>query len=86
MKLVTFSEESFVVMDYGTLENVEVDFGEESEGCTSPSAKNSSSLSFKLLMGQNSDGRPEHISLVAETRYCYSLLPLACGKYRLLEN
>ncbi|XP_029011829.1 rho guanine nucleotide exchange factor 16 [Betta splendens] len=62
------SEESFVVMDYCTLQNMEVDFGEDAEGSTSPNAKNNSSHSFKLLMGQNSDGKAEQISLVAETR------------------
>ncbi|XP_045912148.1 rho guanine nucleotide exchange factor 16 [Micropterus dolomieu] len=64
------SEESFVVMDYATLENVEVEFGEDAEGQTSPPSKNSSShyLSFKLLMSRNSDGRAEQMSLVAESR------------------
>uniref|UniRef100_A0A8C4GK76 Rho guanine nucleotide exchange factor (GEF) 16 n=1 Tax=Dicentrarchus labrax TaxID=13489 RepID=A0A8C4GK76_DICLA len=66
------SEESFVVMDYATLENVEVELGEDAEGRTSPPAKNSSShyLSLKLLMSKNSEGRVEQISLVAESRYC----------------
>ncbi|XP_070695515.1 rho guanine nucleotide exchange factor 16 [Pempheris klunzingeri] len=64
------SEESFVVMDYATLENVEVEVGEDSEGRTSPPAKNSSShyLSFRLLMSRNSEGRVEQITLVAESR------------------
>lgn len=64
------SEESFVVMDYATLENVEVEVGEDAEGRTSSPAKNSSSyyLSFKLLMSKNSEGRAEQISLVAESR------------------
>ncbi|TKS77356.1 Rho guanine nucleotide exchange factor 16 [Collichthys lucidus] len=64
------SEESFVVMDYATLENVEVEIGEDGEERTSPSAKNSSShhLSFRLLMSKNSEGRAEQISLVAESR------------------
>ncbi|XP_010738565.2 rho guanine nucleotide exchange factor 16 [Larimichthys crocea] len=64
------SEESFVVMDYATLENVEVEIGEDGEERMSPSAKNSSShhLSFRLLMSKNSEGRAEHISLVAESR------------------
>uniref|UniRef100_A0A4W6G5I6 Rho guanine nucleotide exchange factor (GEF) 16 n=1 Tax=Lates calcarifer TaxID=8187 RepID=A0A4W6G5I6_LATCA len=62
------SEESFVVMDYATLENVEVEVVEEAEGRTSSPAKGSSShhLSFKLQMSKNSEGRSEHISLVAE--------------------
>lgn len=73
------SEESFVVMDYATLENVEVEVGEDAEGRMSPPAKNSSSysLSFKLLMSRNSDGRAEQICLVAESRYCCSQLPSA---------
>uniref|UniRef100_A0A8D3C2J9 Rho guanine nucleotide exchange factor (GEF) 16 n=1 Tax=Scophthalmus maximus TaxID=52904 RepID=A0A8D3C2J9_SCOMX len=60
------SEESFVVMDYATLENVEVEVGEEVEGRMSPPAKNSSHhhLSFKLLMSKNNEGRSEHISLM----------------------
>lgn len=64
------SEESFVVMDYATLENVEVELGEEAEGRASSPIKNSSSyhLSFKLLMSRNSEGRAEQISLVAESR------------------
>lgn len=64
------SEESFVVMDYATLENVEVEVGEEAEGRTSPPAKSSGSLclSFRLLMSKNSEGRAEQIALVAESR------------------
>ncbi|XP_040904348.1 rho guanine nucleotide exchange factor 16 isoform X2 [Toxotes jaculatrix] len=63
------SEETFVVMDYATLENVEVEVGEDSEERMSPPAKNSSSyLSFKLRMSRNSEGRSEQISLVAESR------------------
>ncbi|XP_022597575.1 rho guanine nucleotide exchange factor 16 [Seriola dumerili] len=62
------SEESFVVMDYATLENVEVEVGEDAEERTSPPAKNSHYLSFKLLMSRNSEGRSEHISLVADSR------------------
>ncbi|KAM7404483.1 hypothetical protein PAMP_011827 [Pampus punctatissimus] len=64
------SDESFVVMDYATLENVEVEVGDDAEGRMSPPAKNSSSyyLSFRLLMSRNSEGRPEQTSLVAESR------------------
>ncbi|XP_054642363.1 rho guanine nucleotide exchange factor 16 [Dunckerocampus dactyliophorus] len=64
------SEESFVVMDYATLENVEVEVGEQTDGQTSPPSKSSSSqyLSFKLLMSKNSEGRPECTTLVAESR------------------
>lgn len=72
------SEESFVVMDYATLENVEVEVGQGAEGRMSPPAKNSSShLSFRLLMSRNSDGRVEQMCLVAESRYCCSHLPSA---------
>ncbi|XP_029361759.1 rho guanine nucleotide exchange factor 16 [Echeneis naucrates] len=64
------SEESFVVMDYATLENVKVQTEEESETRTTSPAKSSSShyLSFKLLMSKNSEGKSEHIILVAESR------------------
>ncbi|XP_061831569.1 rho guanine nucleotide exchange factor 16 [Nerophis lumbriciformis] len=60
------SEESFVVMDYATLENVEVKVGEQTDGQTSPPGKNSANqhLSFKLLMSKNSEGT----TLVAESR------------------
>lgn len=58
-------------MDYATLENVEVEVTEDAEGRMSPPAKNSSSnsLSFRLLMSRNSEGRAEQICLVAESRY-----------------
>nr|XP_020473207.1 rho guanine nucleotide exchange factor 16 [Monopterus albus]XP_020473216.1 rho guanine nucleotide exchange factor 16 [Monopterus albus]XP_020473223.1 rho guanine nucleotide exchange factor 16 [Monopterus albus]XP_020473232.1 rho guanine nucleotide exchange factor 16 [Monopterus albus]XP_020473239.1 rho guanine nucleotide exchange factor 16 [Monopterus albus] len=62
------SEESFVVMDYATVENVEVEFVEDAEGLTSSPGKNSYYLSFRLLMRKNSEGRAEQISLVAESR------------------
>ncbi|XP_030278575.1 rho guanine nucleotide exchange factor 16 [Sparus aurata] len=62
------SDESFVVMDYATLENVEVEVVEDPESRTSPPAKNSHYLSFRLLMSKNSEGRAEQISLVAESR------------------
>ncbi|XP_051915169.1 rho guanine nucleotide exchange factor 16 [Hippocampus zosterae] len=64
------SEESFVVIDYATLDHVEVEVSEEFDGQASPPAKNSSSqyLSFKLLMSKNSEGRPERTTLVAESR------------------
>jgi len=55
-------------MDYATLENVEVEVGEEAEGRTTSPAKNSYYLSFKLQMSRNSEGRAEQISLVAESR------------------
>ncbi|CAL1606847.1 unnamed protein product [Knipowitschia caucasica] len=64
------SEESFVVTDYATLENVEVEVPEDTDMRTggSPSAKNSHFLSFKLLMSKNSDGKPEYFHLVADSR------------------
>lgn len=63
------SEESFVVSDYATVENLEVEVPEDSDGRTgSPPAKNSHFLSFKLLMSKNSDGKAEHIHLVADSR------------------
>lgn len=73
------SEESFVVMDYATLENVDVECGEDVEARTSSPAKNSSSyyLSFRLLMSKNSEGRTEQMCLVAESRYCCHQLPSA---------
>ncbi|XP_012732682.2 rho guanine nucleotide exchange factor 16 [Fundulus heteroclitus] len=63
------SEESFVVLDYATLDKVEVEFGKDAEGQTSsPSKNNSSYLSFKLRMTKNSEGKLEQISLVADSR------------------
>ncbi|KAM3617117.1 uncharacterized protein V6R79_002437 [Siganus canaliculatus] len=64
------SEESFVVMDYATLENVEVNVGEDAEGKTASPAKSSSNhyLTLRLLISKNSEGRAEQISLVAESR------------------
>ncbi|KAI1892547.1 hypothetical protein AGOR_G00134710 [Albula goreensis] len=55
------SEESFVVMDYATLGNVEVEL--------SPSARQSGSSphTLKLLMKKNSEGRAEQIALAAES-------------------
>ncbi|XP_061076353.1 rho guanine nucleotide exchange factor 16-like isoform X2 [Conger conger] len=63
------SEESFVVMDYATLENVEVE-PEPSDGQSSPPIKQSSSApySLKLFMRRNSEGRAEQIILAAETQ------------------
>ncbi|XP_053704305.1 rho guanine nucleotide exchange factor 16 [Synchiropus splendidus] len=62
------SEESFVVMDYATLENVEVEGVEEPEGRLSPPSKNHYYLSFRLLMSRNSDGKAEQTTLVADSR------------------
>lgn len=65
------SEESFVVMDYATLENMEVEYEEDAEGQMSSPGKSSSSsyLGFRLLMSRNSDGRREQMCLIAESRY-----------------
>ncbi|PWA30875.1 hypothetical protein CCH79_00010604 [Gambusia affinis] len=62
------SEESFVVLDYATLGNVQVEFGEDADVRTSPSKSNSNYLSFKLRMSKNSEGKLEQISLVADSR------------------
>lgn len=74
-------------MDYATLENVEVECGEDAEGRTSSPAKNSSHyyLSFRLLMSRNSEGRTEQMCLVAESRYCCFQLPTAM-KYRKMTK
>lgn len=55
-------------MDYATLENVEVEVGQDPEGRMSPPAKNSNYLSFRLVMSRNSEGRAEQICLAAESR------------------
>ncbi|XP_068610052.1 rho guanine nucleotide exchange factor 16 [Brachionichthys hirsutus] len=64
------SEESFVVMDYATLEHTKVEVGEDVEGRTTSPHKSSANnyLYFRLLMSRNSEGRAEQISLVAESR------------------
>ncbi|XP_014883672.1 rho guanine nucleotide exchange factor 16 [Poecilia latipinna] len=62
------SEESFVVLDYATLDNVQVEFVEDADVRTSPSKSNSNYLSFKLRMCKNSEGKLEQISLVADSR------------------
>lgn len=63
------SEESFVVLDYATLDHVQVEFGEDAEvRTTSPGKNNSHYLSFKLRMIKNSEGKPEQLSLVADSR------------------
>lgn len=64
----SYSEESFVVMDYATLENVEVEVGQVPEPRMSPPSKNSHYLSFRLVMSKNSEGRAEQICFVAESR------------------
>ncbi|KAL4622568.1 rho guanine nucleotide exchange factor 16-like [Arapaima gigas] len=61
------SEESYVVMDYATLENVEVEL-DRSDGHMSPPVKHSSIYSFRLRMKRNGEGRAEHIALAAESQ------------------
>ncbi|XP_024149508.1 rho guanine nucleotide exchange factor 16 [Oryzias melastigma] len=61
------TEETFVVLDYATLENVHVESAVETDVQTSSPTK-STPLTFKLLMSKNSDGRSEQISLVADSR------------------
>ncbi|KAM6977919.1 rho guanine nucleotide exchange factor 16 [Aplochiton taeniatus] len=64
------SEECFVVLDYATLDYVEVELGQDTEDRLSPPPKGSNQqLSLKLLMKKNSEGRAERISLVADSRY-----------------
>ncbi|KAJ8371219.1 hypothetical protein SKAU_G00112470 [Synaphobranchus kaupii] len=62
------SEESYVVMDYATLENVEVAL-QHSDGQMAPPFRQSGSSPYplKLLMRRNSDGRAEQIVLAAES-------------------
>lgn len=81
------SEESFVVLDYATLENIEVEMGEDGEKRVPTSPKNNSSyLSFRLLMSKNSEGRAEQISLLAESRYCDFQTPLKLSYIYLKEK
>lgn len=58
-----------MVLDYATVENVEVELTEDSEGRIPSPTKNSSNPSFKLRMSKNREGRQEQISLVADSRY-----------------
>lgn len=58
------------MLDYATLDNIQVQLGEDAEVRTSSPGKNNSHyLSFKLRMSKNSEGKLEQISLVAESRY-----------------
>lgn len=52
-----YSEESFVVIDYATLQNVEV---EEEQA--------DSKFYLRLTMKPNSEGRCEHMTFVAESQ------------------
>ncbi|MGH0179025.1 UNVERIFIED_CONTAM: hypothetical protein FKN15_078429 [Acipenser sinensis] len=63
------SEESYLVMDYATLEQIEVELLESSEGqLASGSPRSSSSPNmFKVVMKRNSEGKEEQIALVAES-------------------
>ncbi|XP_041712892.1 rho guanine nucleotide exchange factor 16 [Coregonus clupeaformis] len=81
------SEESYVVMDYATLENVEVKSAEETEGQTSPPAKGGSAhLSLRLLMSSNREGRLEQIALVAESRVDRARWVSALREHKQMEN
>ncbi|XP_048877669.1 rho guanine nucleotide exchange factor 16-like [Brienomyrus brachyistius] len=62
------SEETYVVMDYAMLENLEVEAAQW-EGQSSPSLKQggSSPYPLKILMKKNSEGREEQMLLAAES-------------------
>ncbi|XP_048873172.1 rho guanine nucleotide exchange factor 16 [Brienomyrus brachyistius] len=63
------SEESFTVIDYATMDNVEVEL-DCSDKQPSQSSKTGSSSLFplKLVMKKNSEGRTEQIALAAESQ------------------
>ncbi|KAG7472824.1 hypothetical protein MATL_G00113090 [Megalops atlanticus] len=63
------SEDSYVVMDYATLENVEVEL-QNPDGQVPPPIKHSGSSPYalKLWMKRNSEGRAEQIALAAESQ------------------
>ncbi|XP_036389412.1 rho guanine nucleotide exchange factor 16 [Megalops cyprinoides] len=63
------SEDSYVVMDYATLENVEVEL-QNLDGQMPPPIKHSGSSPYtlKLWMKRNSEGRAEQIALAAESQ------------------
>ena len=64
------SEESFVVMDYATMDNVGVEMGEDSEGRSTLGRSGSGhQVSFRLRMSKNSDGKAEQITLASESKY-----------------
>ncbi|KAJ8400702.1 hypothetical protein AAFF_G00394710 [Aldrovandia affinis] len=81
------SEESFVVMDYATLENVEVEL-EQTDGQTSPNSRQSSSgaYSLKLLMKRNSEGRAEQIVLAAESQIERARWVTALQQHRQMDT
>ncbi|CAL8278069.1 unnamed protein product [Boreogadus saida] len=63
------SEESFVVTDYATMDNVEVEMGEDAEGRSTLGRSGSGhQVSFRLRMSKNSDGKAEQITLATESR------------------
>ncbi|KAJ8016392.1 hypothetical protein DPEC_G00006750 [Dallia pectoralis] len=81
------SEESYVVMDYATLENVEVELVEETEERTSPNTKGGFPLvSLRLLMSKNSEGRTEQITMVAESRVDRARWVSALREHKQMEN
>ncbi|KAG9332847.1 hypothetical protein JZ751_014946 [Albula glossodonta] len=69
------SEESYVVMDYATLENVEVELS------ASARQSGSSPHTLKLLMKKNSEGRAEQIALAAESLSVPSALIISYPLY-----
>ncbi|KAL1021315.1 hypothetical protein UPYG_G00011690 [Umbra pygmaea] len=81
------SEESYVVMDYATLENVEVELMEEPEIRTSPVTKGGFGLiSLRLLISKNNEGRSEQITLVAESRADRARWVTALREHKQIEN
>uniref|UniRef100_A0A3B3STL9 Rho guanine nucleotide exchange factor (GEF) 16 n=1 Tax=Paramormyrops kingsleyae TaxID=1676925 RepID=A0A3B3STL9_9TELE len=63
------SEESFTVIDYATMDNVEVELDGSDRPQSQTSKQGSSSLfPLKLIMKKNSEGRAEQIALAAESQ------------------
>ncbi|XP_006642114.3 rho guanine nucleotide exchange factor 16 [Lepisosteus oculatus] len=83
------SEESYVVMDYATVENVEVDILDKSEVQPSPTGKltgSSSLYSLKVLMKKNSEGRAEQIALVTESQIERARWVTALRRHKQAKN
>lgn len=65
------SEESYVVADYATMDHVEAEVVEETEGRSTLGRSGSGhQVSLRLLMSRNSEGKAEQLTLAAESRYC----------------
>ncbi|KAG7276346.1 hypothetical protein CRUP_032401 [Coryphaenoides rupestris] len=63
------SEESYVVADYATMDHVEVEVVEETEGRSTLGRSGSGhQVSFRLLMSRNSEGKAEQVTLASESR------------------